>query len=72
MLLKPKRYNRAGSTKKELGLIADDVAKLVPELASDMNGNLGLNYDGFVPILVRAMQQQQAQIDALNKRLGAQ
>ncbi len=48
------------------GFIAQEVAKILPELVStDNNGNLSLNKDGILPYLVNAVQQQQTQIDAL-------
>jgi hypothetical protein len=70
MRLKPKHYARKDGGKGEIGFIAQDVESVAPELVADMCGNLGLNYDGFVPILVRAVQEQQAQIEALKKQLG--
>lgn len=48
------------------GFIAEEVAALFPELVSyDEDGNPGLAYAGFGPIAIRAIQEQQQQIDQL-------
>jgi hypothetical protein len=64
-----------------LGLIAQEVEPIIPELiakAKDENGMLSLNYVGLVPVLIKAIQQQQtslekkdAEIASLNARLTA-
>jgi hypothetical protein len=46
-----------------LGLIAQDVVPILPELVGkghDKTGLLSLNYVGLVPVLVKGMQEQQA------------
>ncbi|MGA7304376.1 MAG: tail fiber domain-containing protein [Rhodothermales bacterium] len=51
----------------KLGLIAQDVAPIIPEVISgsaDENKFLGLNYAELVPVLVKAIQEQQATIEA--------
>lgn len=35
------------------------------------NTSKGINYDAFIPILIQAMQDQQDEIDSLNKRIRA-
>ena len=52
--------------KRTLGFMAQDVQQVFPELVSENeDGNLGLNYDGFGVLAIQALQEQQAQIDAL-------
>jgi hypothetical protein len=51
-----------------LGFIAQDVREVIPELVSVSPGAdtmLSVNYDGIIPVLVKAIQEQQEQIDAL-------
>ena len=59
------------------GLIAQDVIEaaqgvsLAGILVGDREGEYGLNYAGFIPALIAAIQQQQQDIDALKSRLVA-
>jgi hypothetical protein len=49
------------------GLIAQEVREVLPELVSGddgKDGRLGLNYGELVPVLVKAVQEQQAEIGA--------
>ena len=55
---------------KEYGLIADDVAKVVPNLVSFQNGiPQGVKYSKVVALLIEAMKQQQNEIETLKSRL---
>jgi len=54
---------------RQIGFIAQDVLPLVPEVVLTQNNTektLGLKYDAFIPILTKAIQQQQQEIDRLN------
>jgi hypothetical protein len=69
MRLQPVTYAWAADPEGNvhLGFIAQDVQQVLPELVSEgRDGNLGLNYDGLIPVLSRAIQELQAQIDALS------
>jgi hypothetical protein len=51
-----------------LGFIAQDVREVIPELVSVSPGGetmLSVNYDGIIPVLTKAIQEQQAQIEGL-------
>lgn len=70
MSMKPVSYkwrdNSSADTK--VGLIAQEVQQLVPEVVN--NGEyLGMNYGELVPVLIKAIQEQQAQIDSLKQQL---
>jgi hypothetical protein len=53
-----------------LGFIAQDVQQVIPELVtSGEDGYLHLDYNGMIPVLVNAIQEQQAEIDALRASL---
>jgi hypothetical protein len=55
----------------QLGFIAQDVQKIFPELVTqDKEGTLGIKYMEFIPILVKAYQEQQAELEALKERIG--
>jgi hypothetical protein len=83
MSLKPMRYNQHSYTfennklkllddsKNEIGLIAQEVYSLIPEAVlkpEDENKDIwAMNYPKLIPVLVNAIQEQQAQIDKLEK-----
>ena len=51
---------------RRLGLVAQEVRGVVDEVVfEDEEGMLGLSYDSLLPVLIRALQEQQAEIDAL-------
>ena len=51
-------------------LIAQDVQAVLPEAVNtDVNGKLGLNYADVIPLLVSAIQEQQAIIEDLKARI---
>ena len=68
--------------KQELGLIADEVEELMPELITKfmhpeeaINQGAGVEeykavlYDRLAPVMVEAIKQQQTEIDALKERI---
>lgn len=61
-----KYSNMALSKDRQLGLIAQEVEKVAPELVSTGNdGYKVMNYDGLSALLVNAIKEQQQQIDQL-------
>ncbi len=57
----------------QIGFVAQDVLTVVPDIVSksgDADGTLGVAYTELVPILVKAIQEQQGQIDDLKKQLA--
>lgn len=60
-------------TGRQLGLIAQEVEIVLPELVTtekDAEQTKGLNYIGLVPVTIKAIQQQQAQIEDQQKRIS--
>ena len=51
--------------KKKIGLIAQDIEKVFPELVTETNDIKSVNYQGLVPVLINAMKEQQEEIDEL-------
>jgi len=66
------RFTWKESGEPSIGLIAEDVAKVFPELVTlDEDGEVtALNYQALVAVLVEAMKEQEAQIDAAQARLA--
>jgi hypothetical protein len=70
--LKPRSYNMKDGGKEEIGFIAQEVEKIIPEIVSDPIGNgvKGMNYANMVALLTKAIQEQQAQIETLKAKLN--
>jgi hypothetical protein len=66
--LRPVSYalNEPDSAPRQMGFTAQAVQEIFPELVTEgKEGKLFLNYFGLIPVLTRAIQEQQAQIEAL-------
>lgn len=56
---------------KEIGFIAQDLQKILPELVTE-NGDdklLAVNYTSLIPILIKAIQEQQIEIELLKLKI---
>ncbi|MEN8121305.1 MAG: tail fiber domain-containing protein [Bacteroidota bacterium] len=63
--------NRSFSDKKQIGVIAQDVEKVFPELVrTDIDGYKSVDYIKFTPILIEAIKEQQKIIEKLEKRIN--
>ena len=54
---------------KQIGMIAQDVEKQVPEVVFEKDDYYGMNYSPLVALLVEAIKDQQPQLDELKERL---
>ena len=54
-------------TGRQMGLLAQNVEKVVPEAVNEMDGYKGVDYAKLVPLLVESIKAQQQQIDELKK-----
>jgi hypothetical protein len=60
----------AKAEKDQIGLIAQEVQEIFPEIVSEReDGTLGIRYTELIPVLIKAVQEQQAEIDDLNARI---
>jgi hypothetical protein len=65
-------FNWVSDGTPSAGLIAQDVANVMPELVTtDSKGIMGLNYSGVVGALVAAFKEQQAVITELQAEVAA-
>ncbi len=56
-------------TGTQLGFIAQDVEKIIPEVVTTNNeGYKGISYEKIVPVLTSAIQEQEKKIDALSSQ----
>jgi hypothetical protein len=70
--LRPVYYTKIGGTgSTEIGLIAEEVAEIYPELVKyNGDGEVdGINYTRIAPILIKTIQEQQELIKNLTKRI---
>ena len=69
--LEPVEFEWKETKKKDIGLIAEDVEKIYPHLVEhDDNGDLmGVKYSKLTSVLIKALQEQQEQIDELKKEI---
>jgi hypothetical protein len=59
--------------KKHIGLIAQEVEKIIPELITeDEKGNKAITYSGMIPVMIEAMKDQQKIIKELREELELQ
>ena len=76
--LRPVEYNLTSNDLKQVGFIAQEVQKLVPEVVTGKEGDLskgeilGITYSNLVPVLTKAIQEQQKQIEDQNSKIAAQ
>jgi hypothetical protein len=77
MSLRPVEYEKKNSIKEneynhhEIGFIAQEIAKILPGLVTegkDANKTLAVSYIELIPVLTRAIQEQQAQIETLKEK----
>ena len=60
------------SEKQKIGLLAQDIEKVFPELVSESHGVKSLNYQGLVPVLINALKEQDAMMKEQDNRLSKQ
>ncbi len=73
--LKPVRYKLKNSEipQTNLGLIAQEVKEIIPEVVTgnEEDEMLSIRYAELIPVLIKAIQDQQKQIDQLQKALNS-
>ncbi|MEI7472086.1 MAG: tail fiber domain-containing protein [Chitinophagaceae bacterium] len=62
----PKNHFQAG---RQIGLLAQNVEKIIPEAVNEKDGYKGVDYARLVPLLIEAIKEQQKQIDLLKIKL---
>jgi hypothetical protein len=56
---------------ERIGLIAQDVEKVVPQAVSTMNdGTMAISYSDLIGVIIEAMKEQQKQIETLQKQVA--
>ena len=64
-----KKTDHLRNYKEDIGVIAQEVAELFPELArTNIDGNMSVRYQGLTAVLIEAIKEQQKQIDELKNK----
>ena len=58
-----------GNDRKELGVIAQEVEKVLPELVTEKDGIRSVAYGNITAVLIEAIKEQQSQIDELKNQV---
>lgn len=70
MSLRPVRYELKDNDKKDIGLIAEEVAEIFPEVIGYKDGEVNsIDYSKLSVVLLQQVQKQQSMIDALSERI---
>ncbi len=75
LALQPVQYQYLGQHHSLPGLIAQDVQRVLPELVKSVSPHhgqesyLSLNYAGLTPLLIKAVQEQQNQLEQLQQQV---
>jgi hypothetical protein len=66
------KVNEMTNIKDDVGVIAQEVAQVLPELArTNDNGFMSVRYQGLTALLIEAVKEQQKQIEELKNKLDA-
>mgnify|MGYP001301659304 CR=1 FL=1 len=56
------------NNKQKIGLLAQEIETVFPELVSENNNIKSVNYQGLVPVLINAIKEQHHEIERLKKQ----
>jgi hypothetical protein len=68
MQIMPVSYTYKSNGEHQLGFIAQDIGVIIPE-SVHFDGYMGVDYQSIIPILTKAIQEQQALIKSLEQRI---
>lgn len=69
--LRPVSYKRKGKKDTNLGLIAQEVKEVIPEIVQGTDDTrYSVSYDSLVPVLVNAVKELKAEVDRLKKQIS--
>ncbi len=73
LLIDGKRYTMKKDGKQNIGVLAQDIQKVFPELVStDDREMLAVNYQGLVPVLINALKEQDAKMKEQDAKMKEQ
>lgn len=69
MSLRPVSFRWKDTGLPDLGVIAQELKEVIPELIQGEEPNMKVNYAGIIAVLIKSVQQQQEQIKALEEKI---
>jgi hypothetical protein len=69
-LLQPRDYTLKSDSSSQTGFIAQELETHLPQFVDGDEGEKGVNYGQLTAVLTKAIQEQQAQIDALQSEIN--
>ena len=70
--LRPVKFDYIDGEKRQAGFIAQEVRDVLPDIVTEgPDGMLGMKTDSIIPYLVKAIQEQQKEIEVLKAQLNA-
>jgi autotransporter adhesin len=71
LLIDGKSYTMLKDGKQKIGLLAQEIKEVFPELVSeDDNEMLAVNYQGLVPVLINALKEQDEKMNEQNDKIS--
>jgi hypothetical protein len=71
LLIDGKSYTMKKDGKQKIGVLAQDIQKVFPELVSeDNNEMLAVNYQGLVPVLINALKEQDGKMKEQDDKIS--
>jgi autotransporter adhesin len=71
LLIDGKSYTMIKDGKQKIGLLAQEIKEVFPELVSeDDNEMLAVNYQGLVPVLINALKEQDEKMNEQNDKIS--
>ena len=69
--INPKKYtmNNDPEQKEKIGLLAQEVEKVFPEIVNTSDKYLSINYQALIPILINAVNEQTKRNESLKQRM---
>ena len=69
MKLQPRSYFMKASGDAQIGFIAQEVEKIIPEIVSGEEGKKGMSYGNLEALTIKGIQEQQKQIEELQAQI---
>lgn len=68
MALRGVTYTRKDTKEDKIGLIAQEVREVLPELVIEKEGNIGVAYQNMVALLIEAVKELKSEIEVLKNK----
>jgi hypothetical protein len=65
------RFDWIDNDEPSIGVIAQDVEKVLPELVVESGGTKSVSYGNIIGVLIEAIKEQQVRIEELEEKLNA-